>query len=191
VRVFALGVLLNLGIVVLEAVYGVVAHSMALLSDAGHNLGDVLGLVLAGGATFLARRRPTKRRTYGYRRLTLLSALANGIFLLVAVGAIAGESIRRFGAPRSVAEHAVIWVAAIAAVGQRRFGSRFRARQQPRRQRQGRLSPPGRRRGHLHRRRRRGSGHAPHRVALDRPCARASRGRPHPGEHLVARSPVA
>ena len=116
VRAFAIGVALNLGIVVLEAVYGVIAHSMALLSDAGHNLGDVLGLVLAGGATFLARKRPTKRRTYGYRRLTLLSALANGIFLLVAVGAIAGESIRRFGDPRTVSEHAVIWVAAIAAV---------------------------------------------------------------------------
>ncbi|MGH7434472.1 MAG: cation diffusion facilitator family transporter [Polyangiaceae bacterium] len=115
-RAFAIGVVLNLGIVVLEAVYGILAHSMALLADAGHNLGDVLGLVLAGGATFLARRRPTKRRTYGYRRVTLLSALANGIFLLVAVGAIAGESIRRFDAPRPVAEHAVIAVAAIAAV---------------------------------------------------------------------------
>jgi cobalt-zinc-cadmium efflux system protein len=115
-RAFAIGVLLNLAIVVLEAVYGVLAHSMALLADAGHNLGDVLGLVLAGGAAFLARRRPTKRRTYGYRRLTLLSALANGIFLLVALGAIAWESIRRLGAPEPVSERPVIVVAAIAVV---------------------------------------------------------------------------
>jgi cobalt-zinc-cadmium efflux system protein len=115
-RAFIIGVVLNLGIVVLEAVVGVVSHSMALLADAGHNLGDVLGLVLAGGAAFLARRRPTKRRTYGYRRLTLLAALANGIFLLVALGAIAWESIRRFGAPQEVHGKPVIVVAAIAAV---------------------------------------------------------------------------
>jgi cobalt-zinc-cadmium efflux system protein len=89
---------------------------MALLADAGHNLGDVLGLVLAGGATFLAQRRPTKRRTYGYRRLTLLSALANAIFLLVATGAIAWESIRRLSAPEAVATGPVIVVASIAVV---------------------------------------------------------------------------
>lgn len=115
-RAFVFGVLLNVGIVVLEAVYGVLAHSMALLSDAGHNLSDVLGLVLAGGAAFLARRRATKRRTYGFRRLTLLSAFANGIFLLLALGAIAWESIRRLGAPEQVSEMPVIVVAAIAAV---------------------------------------------------------------------------
>jgi cobalt-zinc-cadmium efflux system protein len=113
---FALGVVSNLVIVVLEAVYGLGAHSMALLADAGHNLGDVLGLVLAGGAAFLARRQPTKRRTYGYRRLTLLSALANGAFLLVALGAIALESVRRLEAPVPVAEYPVVLVGAIAAV---------------------------------------------------------------------------
>jgi cobalt-zinc-cadmium efflux system protein len=115
-RAFALGVAANLAIVVLEAVYGVVTRSMALLSDAGHNLGDVLGLLLAGGAAFLARREPTKRRTYGFRRLTLLAALANAVVLLVAVGFIASESIRRFRAPEPVAELPVIVVAAIAAV---------------------------------------------------------------------------
>ncbi len=115
-RAFLVGVILNSAIVVVEAFYGVVAHSMALLADAGHNLGDVLGLLLAGGATFLAHRRPTKRRTYGYRRLTLLSALANGIFLLVATGAIAWESIRRLSAPEAVATQPVIVVAAIAVV---------------------------------------------------------------------------
>lgn len=115
-RAFAIGVLLNFGIVVLEAVYGVLSRSLALVADAGHNLGDVLGLVLAGAAAFVARRQPTKRRTYGLRRLTLLSALANAIFLLVALGAIAWESIRRFGASEPVAERPVIVVAAIAAV---------------------------------------------------------------------------
>jgi cobalt-zinc-cadmium efflux system protein len=115
-RAFFIGVVLNSVIVVVEAVYGVVAHSMALLADAGHNLGDVLGLVLAGGATFLAQLRPTKRRTYGYRRLTLFSALANGVFLLVATGAIAWESIRRLSAPEPVAATPVIIVAAIAVV---------------------------------------------------------------------------
>jgi cobalt-zinc-cadmium efflux system protein len=115
-RAFLAGVLLNSVIVVVEAVYGVVGHSMALLADAGHNLGDVLGLVLAGGATFLAQLRPTKRRTYGYRRLTLFSALANGVFLLVATGGIAWESIRRLSAPEPVATVPVIVVAAIAMV---------------------------------------------------------------------------
>jgi hypothetical protein len=95
-RAFAIAVALNVTIVVLEAVYGVVAHSMSLLADAGHNLGGVLGLVLAGW------RKPTKRHTYGLRRLTLLAALANGVFLLVATGAIAWEWIRRFGAPQPV-----------------------------------------------------------------------------------------
>ena len=94
-RAFFVGIVLNLVVVVVEAVYGVAAHSMALLADAGHNLGDVLGLVLAGSAALLARRRPTKRHTYGYRRLTLLAALANGVFLLVATGGIAWESVRR------------------------------------------------------------------------------------------------
>jgi cobalt-zinc-cadmium efflux system protein len=115
-RAFILAVALNLAIVVLEAIYGVVAHSMALLADAGHNVGDVLGLVLAGGATFLARKHPTKHRTYGYRRLTLLAALTNGAFLLVVLGAIAWESIRRLGAPEPVSERLVIVVAAIAVV---------------------------------------------------------------------------
>ncbi len=115
-RAFFVSVVLNSIIVVVEAVYGVVAHSMALLADAGHNLGDVLGLVLAGGAMFLAQLRPTKRRTYGYRRLTLFSALANGIFLLVATGAIAWESIRRLSSPEAIATTPVVVVAGIAVV---------------------------------------------------------------------------
>jgi cobalt-zinc-cadmium efflux system protein len=113
---FAIGIVLNAAVVVVEVVYGLMAHSMALLADAGHNLGDVLGLILAGGATLLARRAPTPRRTYGYRRLTLLSALANGVVLLVATGGIVSESIRRLLDPEPVVATTVIAVAAVAAV---------------------------------------------------------------------------
>jgi cobalt-zinc-cadmium efflux system protein len=114
-RAFGVGVVLNLALVVVEVVFGLTAHSMALLADAGHNLGDVLGLVLAGGAALLARRKPTKHRTYGYRRLTVLAALANAILLLVATGALSWESIRRLREPSITDAHTVLWVA-IAAV---------------------------------------------------------------------------
>ena len=107
---------MNFGIVVLEAGYGVVSHSLSLLADAGHNLGDVLGLGLAAGAAVLARRKPTRKRTYGFRRLTLLSALINAIVLLVATGAIALSSVQRFFHPEPVAATTVIVVAAITMV---------------------------------------------------------------------------
>src|ERR1700682_6170361 len=74
---FAIGIALNLGFVILEVVYGVFAHSLALVADAGHNIGDVLGLLLAWGATFLARTAPTERRTYGLRSSSILAALFN------------------------------------------------------------------------------------------------------------------
>ncbi|MEO8877203.1 MAG: cation diffusion facilitator family transporter [Polyangiaceae bacterium] len=115
-RAFIIGIVLNFGIVVLEVAYGVVSHSLALLADAGHNLGDVLGLGLAAGAAVLARRKPTRTRTYGFRRLTLLSALLNAIVLLVATGAIALESVQRIFHPEPVAAKTVIVVAAITMV---------------------------------------------------------------------------
>jgi len=115
-RAFLIGIVLNAAIVIIEVIYGVAAHSMALLADAGHNLGDVLGLVLAGGATVLARRGPTTRRTYGYRRLTLLAALANGVLLLVATGGVAWEAIRRLQAPEHVDAPTVLVVAGIGVV---------------------------------------------------------------------------
>jgi cobalt-zinc-cadmium efflux system protein len=115
-RAFAIGVLLNLGFVVIEAIFGVVAHSLALLADAGHNLSDVLGLLLAWGAMYLSSRPPTKRRTYGLRRSSILAALANAIFLLVAVGGIAWEAVQRFGHPTPVSGKIVIWVAAVGIV---------------------------------------------------------------------------
>jgi cobalt-zinc-cadmium efflux system protein len=113
---FAIGVALNLGFVIVEVVYGVFAHSLALVADAGHNLGDVLGLLLAWGATFLARTAPTERRTYGLRSSSILAALFNAIFLLITVGAIAWEAIRRFGSPTVVEPRTVIWVAVVGIV---------------------------------------------------------------------------
>ena len=112
-RAFAIGTSLNLAYVVVQALFGIYAHSLALLADAGHNLGDVLGLLLAWGAMRLAQSRPTLRRTYGLRRSSILAALANAVFLLLAVGGITWEAIRRLGNPGEVAGATVIWVAAI------------------------------------------------------------------------------
>ena len=110
---FALGVALNVGFVAIEAGFGVAAHSLALLADAGHNLSDVLGLLMAWGAMFLSRQPPTRHRTYGLRRSSILAALANAILLLVAVGGIAWEAVRRFGHPAPVSGRTVTWVAAV------------------------------------------------------------------------------
>ncbi len=111
-RGFALGVSLNAGFVVLEVAAGLVAGSMALLADAGHNLSDVLGLALAWVAVRLARRLPSGRRTYGWHRGTILAALGNAMLLLVAVGAITLESVQRLLDPAPVATGFMLWVAA-------------------------------------------------------------------------------
>jgi len=113
---FAIGTALNFGFVILEVVFGIYAHSLALVADAGHNMGDVLGLILAWGASVLARTAPTQRRTYGLRSSSILAALFNAIFLLVSVGAIAWEAFRRFGDPTDVAGKTVIWVSAVGIV---------------------------------------------------------------------------
>jgi cobalt-zinc-cadmium efflux system protein len=99
-----------------EALYGLRAHSLALLSDAGHNLSDVLGLGLAWAGLALSRLGPTPRRTYGMRRFSILAALANAGFLLVAVGAIAVEAVTRLRHPEPVAGGIVMIVAAIGIV---------------------------------------------------------------------------
>ena len=112
-RAFIISVALNTGFVIIEAVYGILANSLALLADAGHNLSDVLGLLLAWGASILARRRPTARRTYGLRRSSILAALLNAAFLLVISGGIGWEAIQRFREPASVAGGTVITVAAV------------------------------------------------------------------------------
>ena len=110
---FAIGTALNIGFVGVEVVYGLLSNSMALVADAGHNLGDVLGLVMAWVASVLARRAPSQTHTYGLRRGTILAALANAMLLLVTVGAIAVEGVRRLLHPEEVAGVTVMVVAAL------------------------------------------------------------------------------
>src|SRR3954465_6855541 len=113
---FAIGVVLNLGFVVAEVCYGLAAHSLALISDAGHNLSDVFCLLLAWGATQLTKAAPTRRRTYGWRRSSILAALINAVILLVVVGGITVEAIRRLARPEDVSGGTVMAVAAIGIV---------------------------------------------------------------------------
>jgi cobalt-zinc-cadmium efflux system protein len=115
-RAFAIGVTLNVAYVLAQVVFGILSHSLALLADAGHNLGDVLGLVLAWGASVLAQRPATERRTYGWRRTSIMAALLNAVFLLVAVGAITWEAVRRFAHREDVDPPIVIGVAAAGVV---------------------------------------------------------------------------
>ena len=115
-RAFMIGVGLNTAFVITEAVYGFSANSLALISDAGHNLSDVMGLLLAWGAIRLSRSRPTARRTYGLRRSSILAALANAAMLLVVTGAISVEAIRRLWSPSPVAADTIMWVAAVGVV---------------------------------------------------------------------------
>ncbi len=115
-RAFAIGAGLNIAFVVVEAIAGVITGSLALIADAGHNLSDVLGLLMAWGAVILARKAPTLRRSYGLRKGTILASLGNAGLLLVAVGAIVWEAVRRFGSPEPVMPGPVIAVAAIGVV---------------------------------------------------------------------------
>lgn len=105
--------MVNLAYTVLEAVYGFLTGSLALLSDALHNLGDVLGLSLAWAAAVLAQRLPTASHTYGWRRATLLAPLANALLLAGFSGALVWEALRRFSAPPEILAWPVVWVAAI------------------------------------------------------------------------------
>lgn len=115
-RAFAIGITLNIIFVVIEAGYGIVADSLALIADAGHNLSDVISLLLAWGANRLATTRPTEKRTYGLRRLTILASLSSAILLLVALGGIAWEAFERLFDPQAVEGKIIIIVAAIGVV---------------------------------------------------------------------------
>src|SRR4051812_23001833 len=115
-RAFAVGIALNLTYVIAQVVFGIFGHSLALLADAGHNLSDVLGLALAWTAMHLAQRPATQRRTYGWRRSSIMAALFNAIFLLVVVGGITWEAVRRFMHSEQVDSGIVIVVAAIGVV---------------------------------------------------------------------------
>jgi cobalt-zinc-cadmium efflux system protein len=115
-KAFAAGIALNVVFVVVEAVYGILGNSLALLSDAGHNLSDVLGLVIAWAAILLGNKRPSGKRTYGFKSSSILAALFNAVFLLAAVGGIAWEAIQRFRHPAEVSGTTVIIVALIGIV---------------------------------------------------------------------------
>ncbi|HUE78933.1 MAG TPA: cation diffusion facilitator family transporter [Sphingomicrobium sp.] len=115
-RAFAIGITLNLGFVVVETIYGFIAGSMALLADAGHNLSDVLGLVVAWAGAMMARRSASRRFTYGFKKASILAALINALLLLVAIGAIAAEAIRRLFDPSPADGATVMAVAAIGIV---------------------------------------------------------------------------
>ena len=112
-QAFAIGIALNLGFVIAETVFGFVANSMSLLADAGHNLSDVLGLVVAWAGAVMARRAASPRFTYGLKKAPILAALANSLFLLIAVGAIGAEAIRRLVHPAITDGGTVTVVAAI------------------------------------------------------------------------------
>ncbi|MEH6723338.1 MAG: cation diffusion facilitator family transporter [Qipengyuania sp.] len=113
---FLIGIVLNTAFVVIEAVYGWISGSMALIADAGHNLSDVLALLLAWGASVAARRPASERFTYGYKSSTILAALANAGLLLVAIGAILFETLNRIAEPAPVAGETMVVVAGIGIV---------------------------------------------------------------------------
>lgn len=112
-KAFAIGIGMNTFYVVLEATFGVLSGSLALLADAGHNLSDVLGLLIAWGASWLSNKPPTPERTYGYKRAPILASLANAVILLVAVGGIAWEAVRRLIEPAPVQSGTILWVAVV------------------------------------------------------------------------------
>jgi len=112
-RAFALAIGLNLTFVLVEWTFGVLAHSLALIADAGHNLSDVLGLALAWAAVGLARRKPSDRFTYGLGRSSILAALFNAMLLVAAIGGIGWEAVRRMASPPAIQATTVIWVATV------------------------------------------------------------------------------
>jgi cobalt-zinc-cadmium efflux system protein len=115
-RAFAVGVVLNVGFVIVEATFGLLSNSLALLTDAGHNLSDVMGLLLAWGAATLAKRRPSVRRTYGYSRATIIASLFSGLLLMGAVGAIGWEAVNRLMQPVELAGKTIMIEAAVGVV---------------------------------------------------------------------------
>jgi cobalt-zinc-cadmium efflux system protein len=115
-RSFAIGIALNIIFVIIEVAYGLIADSLALIADAGHNFSDVLSLMLAWGASFLATKLPTHKRTYGLRKVTIMASLLSAVLLLVALGGIAWESVERLSSPKPVDGMLIIVVAAIGVV---------------------------------------------------------------------------
>jgi len=115
-RIFGIGVLLNLIYVIIEASYGFLSGSLALIADAGHNLSDVLSLLIAWGAVFLANKSATEHKTYGFRKATIMASLFSSILLILALGGIAWESIQRLWQPQPIMATTVIIVASIGVI---------------------------------------------------------------------------
>ena len=115
-RAFAIGILLNLTFVAVEAFFGWKVNSLALLADAGHNLSDVAGLALAWGGALVSRLSPSPRKTYGWRRGSILAAFANAVILLVAMGSLGWEALERFHTPAPTQGTTIIAVAAVGIV---------------------------------------------------------------------------
>jgi cobalt-zinc-cadmium efflux system protein len=111
---FAVGAALNLGLVIAEVTFGFLSNSVALVSDGVHNLSDVLGLLLAWAGSWLATRQPSDRRTYGYRRASILAALANAAILLTVTGGLIVEAVQRLFESQPIASGTVLWVASVA-----------------------------------------------------------------------------
>ncbi len=112
-RSFSIGIALNIIFVIIEVSYGLAADSLALIADAGHNLSDVISLLLAWGAYYLSKKHPTKKRTYGLRKVTIMASLLSAVLLFVALGGIAWEALERLSSPKPVEGFIIIVVAAI------------------------------------------------------------------------------
>ncbi|WP_158799516.1 cation diffusion facilitator family transporter [Pedobacter sp. L105] len=112
-KAFLIGILLNTAYVVIEVIYGLIAHSSALLADAGHNAGDVLSLGFSWGALAFALKKPSPNYTYGLKRMSILASILNALILLVTMGIIAGDAIHKLQHLQDVDENIVVWVAGI------------------------------------------------------------------------------
>lgn len=115
-KAFAFGIVLNLIYIFVEFIYGLIINSLALIADAGHNLSDVLGLILAWIASYLVSKSPTYKYTYGLKKSSILAAFLNALILLVAIGAIIWEAIGRFGNPQKIEGETVIIVAGVGVI---------------------------------------------------------------------------
>ena len=113
---FSIGTALNVAFVIVEAIFGFLSNSLALIADAGHNLGDVLALLLSWGATYLAQRKPTRTKTYGLRRGTILAAFISSLILLMTMSIVAWEALGRFTTPSEVNSMTIIIVAAVGVI---------------------------------------------------------------------------
>ena len=115
-RAFAIGITFNILFVIVEVLYGIFGNSLALIADAGHNITDVLGLLLAWGAYLISSKKPTSKRTYGFRRVTILASLLSSLLLLTALGGITWEAVGRVSSPQQVKGNIIIIVAGIGIV---------------------------------------------------------------------------